>query len=305
MLQLRFTGNTKPPMWLVAPKYTFGSHHDCDCVLTQRNIEPLHAEISVEGDVISLIKTATNGILSVNNIPVTKEIALQPGDKITIGTVFIQVVDPKQESAKKAMLTSTEATQMRTAESTASDDILWQLRPLNTTLAKSENIALAGSMLLGRSKECDICIPATHLSRKHAKFTVIGEILTVEDLNSSNGTFVNGARIEYVTLKYGDEIGFDTLKFRVEGASQKEEVTTLRSALDDTQIRQAVTPEHIQRRATTAPVRKAPPARPKATVAAKPIRQASQDSQGDGIKLLVGAAIVIGTVAFLAWFLLN
>lgn len=299
MLQLRFTGNTKPPMWLVAPKYTFGSHHDCDCVLTQHNIEPLHAEISVEGEVVSLIRTAKNGILSVNSAPVTKEIDLQPGDQITIGTALISVVDPKQESAKKAALAGADSKPMSTAESTA-DDSLWQLRPLNTTLAKSENIALAGSMLLGRSKECDICIPATHLSRKHAKFTVMGHSLTVEDLKSSNGTFVNGARIEYVTLKYGDEVGFDTLKFRVEGVSQKEEVTTLRSALDDTQIRQAVTPEQIQRRAATAPVRKAPPARPKAR--AKPIKE---ESNGDGIKLLAGAAIVIGAVAFLAWFLLN
>jgi len=46
----------------------------------------------------------------------------------------------------------------------------------------------------------------------------------IEDLGSSNGTFLNGKRILRGEAKVGDELAFDVLRFRVAGASTPEPV---------------------------------------------------------------------------------
>ena len=60
---------------------------------------------------------------------------------------------------------------------------------------------------VGRSEESDIVLDDISVSRQHAVFqrTASGRI-TVRDLNSLNGTYVNGARVEESVLRSGDEI---------------------------------------------------------------------------------------------------
>lgn len=307
MLQLRFTNSAKPAMWLVAPKYTFGSKHDCDCVLAQSGVVEHHADIIVEGEAVSLVRIDGSAIIQVNGHTVAASQVLKPGDLILMGEAELAIADPKQEGPKRDF---SDKTNLRSALNLKSvpegqAEAPWHLRPLNTTLAKSDGFDLLGTMLLGRSKECDICIPASHLSRKHAKFIVTDAGLTVEDLGSSNGTFINGARIERISLHHGDEVSFDTLRFRVEAASNVEDVTTLRAALDETQIRQAVTPKQIERQKPSSGAgRKSPPVRPR--LSGTSTGHSNDDSSAaDTIKLLLGAGIVIGVVAWLAWFLLT
>jgi len=65
----------------------------------------------------------------------------------------------------------------------------------------------AGGMVLGRSRTCDIPIPDRKLSRRHCRFTFDGQRLFVEDLESKNGTQVNGPSIHGVTeLHDGDRV---------------------------------------------------------------------------------------------------
>ena len=68
---------------------------------------------------------------------------------------------------------------------------------------------------LGRDSSCDILIPGTHLSRRHAEITVTGDALHIRDLDSANGTFVNGQRINTTTVRAGDQVRFDVLNFVV------------------------------------------------------------------------------------------
>lgn len=303
MLQLRFTSVNKAPMWLVAPKYTFGSANECDCAITDEGLKSFHAEIRVADESVTLVRCDNDGIITVNGENVGDQRVLSPKDTIHLGSAVIEVVDPKTEPAAKRMgFDPSEKTNLRPALSMPNDTQLptWHLRPLNTTLADSNGFELKGSMLLGRSKECDICIPASHLSRKHAKFTVTTTGLHVEDLGSSNGTFINGKRIERVSLHHGDEVSFDTLRFRVERQQETEDVTTLRPALDETQIRKAVSYDQVQ----AASGRKAPPVRPKGSPPLKN-NNANEDSVADTIKLLLSAFVIVGVVAGLAWFLLT
>lgn len=67
---------------------------------------------------------------------------------------------------------------------------------------------------IGRSPACEIVIDDKRISRTHAKVRVDGHRVVLEDLGSTNGTWVNGLRIaEPVTLGHGDEIRFQRHKF--------------------------------------------------------------------------------------------
>jgi len=68
---------------------------------------------------------------------------------------------------------------------------------------------------IGRSEECDIVIESPYVSAKHALIRKKGKRFYIEDLNSTNGTFVNGKRVKISRIKNGDIItlGDVDLKF--------------------------------------------------------------------------------------------
>ncbi len=62
-------------------------------------------------------------------------------------------------------------------------------------------------LLLGRDSDCDIIIPMRQVSRHHSRIYHTSEGTIIEDLNSKNGTFVNGSLVaDSVTLDDGDEL---------------------------------------------------------------------------------------------------
>jgi signal transduction histidine kinase/pSer/pThr/pTyr-binding forkhead associated (FHA) protein len=63
-----------------------------------------------------------------------------------------------------------------------------------------------GSTTIGRSKENDIVILDASLSRIHVRIDCANDGVVVNDLQSSNGTFINGERITTSPIKHGDSI---------------------------------------------------------------------------------------------------
>src|SRR5499427_558689 len=61
-------------------------------------------------------------------------------------------------------------------------------------------------IIVGRSSELDMVLVEDMVSRKHAKISTAGGQITIQDLGSTNGTFVNGEKIKKVRLKEGDRI---------------------------------------------------------------------------------------------------
>lgn len=61
-------------------------------------------------------------------------------------------------------------------------------------------------VVVGRLAECGICLEDANVSRNHAAFQFDGMGWTLVDLDSTNGTFVNGERITRVRLRDGDVI---------------------------------------------------------------------------------------------------
>lgn len=100
---------------------------------------------------------------------------------------------------------------------------------------------LRGEMIIGRTSSADICLDDDGVSRKHAQVRVKQDgTVEVQDLNSTNGTYHNGARIKMHQLKDGDtiQIGSTTiLKFSYRDALEEE----LQKNLYDSATRDALT----------------------------------------------------------------
>ncbi len=71
-------------------------------------------------------------------------------------------------------------------------------------------------IMIGRHPDCEIRLDDLGVSGKHAMITLVGGDALLEDLGSTNGTFVNGATISKYALKDGDVVtlGQHTLRFR-------------------------------------------------------------------------------------------
>jgi predicted component of type VI protein secretion system len=61
-----------------------------------------------------------------------------------------------------------------------------------------------GEILVGRRKDCHLRLVDPRVSRTHCRIRFDGLAAVVEDLDSANGTLVNGARVRRATLKDGD-----------------------------------------------------------------------------------------------------
>ncbi len=72
---------------------------------------------------------------------------------------------------------------------------------------KGMKVDVLGPVVIGRSPGADIVIPELYVSGKHARFSLQGPALVIEDLGSTNGTMINGHElVEPTILRDGDEI---------------------------------------------------------------------------------------------------
>lgn len=86
------------------------------------------------------------------------------------------------------------------------------------TDAESSSVAvplLEGTYTLGRWASCDIVIADKSVSRQHARLALNGMMLTVTDLGSKNGTFVEAERIHASRVHVGQEVRFGAAPFRI------------------------------------------------------------------------------------------
>ena len=69
-----------------------------------------------------------------------------------------------------------------------------------------------GDVIVGRSPECDIRLAVDSVSRKHARVIFRNEDYHIEDLNSTNGVYVNGVRVVKCVLRNNDQVEIGGVK---------------------------------------------------------------------------------------------
>lgn len=222
MLKIRFKNNKYNAVWLVEPKVTIGRLPSNDLIVDDSDVADTHLEVLVDHENLTLKNLVPERPVKLNNELVTSLCTLKPEDIITIGTVELQVIDPKREP-RGVVEESSNNTQLRSAKTTG-----WALKANHTALA-NRVFPLGENNSIGRSSDCDISLSAAHLSRRHAQLQVVDGLLFVKDLGSANGTFLNGKQVVEARVKRGDELRFDTLSFGVIGPADDLAKTTVRS----------------------------------------------------------------------------
>lgn len=83
---------------------------------------------------------------------------------------------------------------------------MWALRVLSGPQAGAVHTLKLGRNLVGRAPNCDVKIMTSGVSKEHAEIHVYKEKILVVDLRSSNGTYLNGIKIQNGIVRLGDKM---------------------------------------------------------------------------------------------------
>jgi len=187
MLRIHFVDNRQSPVWLADETFTLGTDRNNDLVLTDAGIAPFHAELRHDNRFYYLTDLGTPSGTFVNEEKIGERYQIRSGDRVRLGTLELEIVDPAKVGAKVATAPR------------------WLLQ-----VVKGENQGhkyhITGSMTFGRSVKCELCFSDAELSRRHAEFYLKGNVLEVKDLASANGLLVNREKVTTAVLQPGDQV---------------------------------------------------------------------------------------------------
>lgn len=89
----------------------------------------------------------------------------------------------------------------------------------------------AGPTTIGRKDDCNIRIPLSTVSRRHAEILVEEDGVSIRDLGAANGTYLNNQKIDHEDLEPGDQIMIGPVVFtlQVDGVPGDDEIVKIRS----------------------------------------------------------------------------
>jgi len=279
MLRIHFADNRQSPVWLADERFTLGSDRSNKLVANDAGVAPFHAELLLENRFYYLTDLGTPGGTYVNDEKVGERYQIRSGDRLRLGALELQIVDPAKAGTKLASAPR------------------WLLQ-----VVKGENQGhkyhITGSMTFGRSVKCELCFSDAELSRRHAEFYLKGDVLEVKDLASANGLLVNREKVATAVLQPGDQIQLGNTTLLVIGPKVStpevvdEDATVFVRATDLPATVAAQPKPSRPRPATPNPLHAAAP------VAAAPAREPGKSAWRLGMLLgALGLAIVAGLVA--------
>ncbi len=89
------------------------------------------------------------------------------------------------------------------------------IRYLNGPNAGQIYMLKEGIHKFGRSPSCQVQVPSSGISKEHFQIQNENGSLVLVDLNSSNGTFLNGRKVKKAIIKNGDKLGVDKIIFEI------------------------------------------------------------------------------------------
>lgn len=204
---------------LLGDSFTIGSSEESSIRIEAVGMSPNHARLAKDGDNYSLVVENPASIVTVNGRLVKGSKEVREGDLMIIAQVHCKLEGDKVE----------EKDDNRTRIRMALPKYI--LRGVSGVYF-GKTFPLRGKTSLGRHSDNDIFVNVDGISRKHAEITVLEDSLQVEDMDSSNGTFVNGEQITKQKVDIGDEIKLDNIRFLIQspGMQMSDTVKTNKSS---------------------------------------------------------------------------
>lgn len=215
-MKLVFPGGEHPQVLLGPGVNRVGSDPQANIVLDRPGVQPQHCELHVtRGGVMLQVPAGTT--VAVNGRRVDGLIALRPGDSVELDGVQARLASmdaaaPRQHQAPPAAPDSANDDPAATAVHPVVPRYV--LRGI-AERAFGRTYPLVGPTVLGRAPECTLRLDTPGLSRQHARLSPNEDGVLVEDLGSTNGSFVNGRRVQRAQARPGDEVAFDRVRFQL------------------------------------------------------------------------------------------
>jgi len=99
--------------------------------------------------------------------------------------------------------------------------------------------------VIGRRNSCDLCIPLMSVSRRHCQLNYDDGVLKIRDLDSRNGTYLNGKRINEAVIQTGDSIKIGPLTFVLQIDGQPQTIAEPDSAVRSSSRQDAATEDIV------------------------------------------------------------
>jgi ABC-2 type transport system ATP-binding protein len=193
-----------------------GRDPNSDVVLEDSGVSGRHASlVPVDGGIAVEDLGSRNGTF-VNGSRVSGTHHLQSGDRLQLGTTVLEVRAASVSPASRQQTRVTEVPPSVATQVAAAPAVPTRVRqipnlPVLVFVGGHQDgteLPVGGQVVVGRDEGvADVVLDDPEISRRHAVFSPAGDGLTVGDLGSTNGTFVNGTRLTAVAaLKDGDRI---------------------------------------------------------------------------------------------------
>jgi pSer/pThr/pTyr-binding forkhead associated (FHA) protein len=221
-MKLVFPGGEHPQVLLGPGVNRIGSDPLSNIVLDRPGVLPQHCQLHVTPSGV-MLDVPHGTTVSVNGRQVDGLIALRPGDSVAFDRV-----EARLSSIDAAAVVRNAKVGGRVPESANDDPGATAVRPVMPRYALrgvsgeafGRTYAIHGVTSVGRAPECDLRLDEAGMSRMHARLLPTEDGLLLEDIGSTNGSFINGKRVLRGDVRVGDEIGFDTLRFRLVAPGQ-------------------------------------------------------------------------------------
>lgn len=220
-MKLAFPNGEHASVFLSTGVNRVGSDPAGAVVLAREGMAPRHLEIHVTATGANLQLPDGAGAVTVNGKPVSGLLALRAGDQLGFAGVMAKVT-ATEVGKTFAGASPLPASVMAAAQAMGEGDIgatrvraaapKFVLRGVSGAIF-GKVYPVTGPTSIGRSAECDIAIAVEEISRRHASVKPTPEGLAVEDLGSSNGTYINNKRVQAGQLLPGDELRLDQVRF--------------------------------------------------------------------------------------------
>jgi pSer/pThr/pTyr-binding forkhead associated (FHA) protein len=214
-------GETIERRLLKKRRYAIGRGELNDLTLNDLAASREHAVLEEKGGKFYIEdRTSKNGTLLNGQRIVTQ--ALSDGDEVQIGEHRIVFVAKPEPAAKKIKAPADEldTTMILSSQQIDRSEVSESIRPKSLVLEvvngdqAGKIFELSRKLILGRSK-ADIPLKDVKVSRQHASIEKTAEGYLYRDLNSTNGSFVNGASVQSKLLAPGDIITVGETMIRV------------------------------------------------------------------------------------------
>lgn len=233
-MKLVFPGGEHPQVVLQPGVNSVGSAPDATIVINRPGVQARHAQLHVTANGV-MLDVPTDAKVSVNGKPVSGLIALRDGDRLSFDRCEARLAGMENVAIARAEKHSASNDDMfATTVRQALPKLM--LRGLSGKVY-GRVFALSSVATIGRAPESTLRLDESGISRAHARLLPSEEGVQIEDLGSTNGTFVNGKRVLRGVARVGDEIAFDTLRFRLSSTGQSEEGADIEAARPSTDRR--------------------------------------------------------------------